>query len=214
MADLQDYYDEHADHARQHEDQRERVTNIILSIAGVLVGLVTFAEMSLWALPAALSLVLLGVYGYFFSGKHYERFRFHSAILLEIRAEMDRLAMYPAARPRPFALLRRKGREKHYRDFRWPRLFGSSDPLQGRANSWIARQRLHIFWELVHILVALLGIGLCVAIGLKDGSEKEADPIKVEIVNQGSTKSNVIRGAITAQPDASSGRLAPPLRRN
>jgi hypothetical protein len=47
MEHLQHYYDEHAQQARQHEDQRERVTNIILSIAGVLIGLITFSEFSL-----------------------------------------------------------------------------------------------------------------------------------------------------------------------
>lgn|GEM_PF-6943042 len=55
MENLQGYYDEHAQQARQHEDQRERVANIIHSIAGVLVGLITFAELSFGSLPASLT---------------------------------------------------------------------------------------------------------------------------------------------------------------
>ena len=73
MAELETFYKDHADQARQHEAQRERMTNLILTIAGVLVGLITFSKLALWSLPAALAITVLGIFGIFFAGKHYER---------------------------------------------------------------------------------------------------------------------------------------------
>src|SRR4051794_24461307 len=121
MSELQEYYNEHAAQARQHENDRERMTSIILSVAGVLVGLITFAKLSVGALPAALAIVALGIFGFLFAGKHYERFRFHTSIMAEIRDEIDRLRLAPNEAPRPLAELRDAGDARHYRTFTWPR---------------------------------------------------------------------------------------------
>ena len=48
MAELEMFYKEHADQARQHESQRERMTNLVLAITGLLVGFVTFSKLALW----------------------------------------------------------------------------------------------------------------------------------------------------------------------
>ena len=147
MEHLQRYYDEHAQQARQHGDQRERATNIILSIAGLLVGLITFAELSLGSLAASLTLIALGVFGIFFSGKHYERFKDHTAIMNCIRDEIDRFWKNPSDTPASLGQLRIDGEIKHYEDFRWPKFRGSNSKYQKSATSWIAKQRVHIFWE-------------------------------------------------------------------
>jgi hypothetical protein len=74
------------------------MTNIILSINGVLIGLITFSNLSLWSVCASVSIVLLGIYGFFFAGKHYERFKYHTSIMGAVRGEIDRLYLDPQAK--------------------------------------------------------------------------------------------------------------------
>jgi positive regulator of sigma E activity len=187
MDRLQSYYDEHAAQARQHEEQRERATNLILSIAGLLVGLITFAKLSLWSLPAAVCIALLGSFGFLFAGKHYERFRFHTEIMDAIRREIERVSNDPESTPKTLSALRDDGELRHYEEFTWPSFRGSRSKPQSKARSWIARQRLHVFWEFVHLLVVVIGIPLCVAIGLGTKFRKEPKPLKVEIISPATT---------------------------
>ena len=182
MSLLETYYNEHAAQARQHEDQREKMTNVVLSVAGVLIGLITFSNLSRWSLPAAGAVVLLGVFGFFASGKHYERFKFHTAIMATIRTEIDRLARQPPGTPsKSLTQLRADGASEHYQNFTWPEFSGTNSGSQARAKSWIARQRTHVFWETVHILVALIGIALCATIAIKWNLEKPPTPTEVHI---------------------------------
>jgi xanthosine utilization system XapX-like protein len=182
MDTLQSYYDEHAAQARNHEEQRERATNLILSIAGLLVGLVTFAKLSLLSLPAAICIVLLGIFGFVFAGKHYERFRYHTQIMEAIRLEIERVSDDPNIKPKSLSDLRKDGEDNHYKNFTWPSFRGSRNASQATARSWIARQRLHVFWESVHLLVVVIGVALCLAIALNTKFSKEPKPVKVEIV--------------------------------
>lgn len=167
MEPLQAYYNEHAEQARQHENQRERMTNIILTIAGVLIGLITFGELNLASLAASLSLIILGFFGFIFSGKHYERNRFHTAIMGRIRHEIDDLAAGQIQASAPLSTLRTEGENKHYEEFSWPNFHKSNSPAQRNASSWIARQRLHVFWEAVPLLVVAIGLALSIAICVK-----------------------------------------------
>lgn len=192
--ELKDYYSEQASHARQHEDHRERMTNIILSINGVLVGLITFSNLSIWALTASVSIILLGIYGFLFAGKHYERFRYHNSIMGAIKKEMDRIQLDPKAPQKSLREIRKEGTSKHYKNFTWP-IFqgrtakkdnGDSDRQtvkQGKAKSWIARQRVHVFWEAIHVLMILIGLGLTATIITKRSINAEDKPMKIEILN-------------------------------
>jgi len=197
MDTLQSYYDEHAAHARNHEEQRERATNLILSIAGLLVGLVTFAKLSLLSLPAAICIVLLGIFGFVFAGKHYERFRYHTAIMEAIRLEIERMSSDPKITPKSLSELRSDGETNHYEKFTWPSFRGSRCASQATARSWIARQRLHVFWESVHVLVVVIGVALCLAIALN--TKFEPSPVKVEIVPP-STMSDKVHSPDVARP--------------
>jgi hypothetical protein len=182
MSDLDTYYNEHATQARQHEDYRERMTNILLVIAGVLVGLVTYGELALWTLPASFTLILLGAFGFFFAGKHYERFKYHTSIMKEIRDAMDQLATSPGRPPQPLATIRSNGEKNHYQAFSWPMFGGSGSAHQAAAKSWIARQRLHNFWEVLPLLVAFLGVALAMAAVVKAAVRTEPEPMKVQLV--------------------------------
>ena len=182
MNNLQSYYDEHAAQARQHESQREALANIILGIAGALIGLMTFAELSLWSLPAGIALIAIGAYGWLFAGKHYERFRFHTAIMSAVRHEMDRVADNPGETAETTSALRSQGETKHYANFTWPQFRGSRSDAQASAKSWIARQRLHVFWEGIPLLVATLGVGMSIAVAANAIRSDDKAPLQVEIV--------------------------------
>ncbi len=197
---LINYYNEHAAQARAHEEQREKMTNIILSIAGVLIGFVTFANFSIWSITASLSISLLGVYGYFFSRKHYERNRMHVQILRQVRKELDKVENDPNVNVIETKYLRKIGEHYHYKTFgqktgktdQGPDQFvldyllqkGEDPFVYSRANSrsWIARSRTYRFWEGLHLLIILLGIVLSVSILLKSEVDpKQSKSSKIEI---------------------------------
>lgn len=157
--DLRMYFAEHASQARKHEEQREKATSLILTIASALTGLITYAKFSCWSAPAALAIMLLGVYGVLFSAKHYERARMHTEILRQIRIEIDG----DGNAPRSLGQLTQAGRTVHYQAFRWPSVHAEGQEHR-QARSWLARQRLNVFWEAVHVLVFFIGAGLLVAI--------------------------------------------------
>lgn len=192
MEHLITYYNEHAAQARQHEDQRERMTNIILSISGVLVGLTTFSELSIWALSASLPIMLLGIFGFFFAGKHYERAKFHTAIMKEIREEIDRVSLDKKTNRMSLSKIREAGSCNHYSKFVWINIFSLKKEkveknmeyvCKMRSPSTIAKCRIHIFWEFLHILIAILGLGLTIAILIKENNSVSQKNRQINIVN-------------------------------
>lgn len=74
LESLWKFYDEHAAQARQHENQRERMTNIILIVAGALIGfLSSSSSATIYSFISSVVLIPLGIFGWMFSSKHYER---------------------------------------------------------------------------------------------------------------------------------------------
>jgi hypothetical protein len=171
------YYEEHALQARRHEEQREKATAIVLTIAGFLIGFVTFAKLSRSALPAAISIILLGIYGYLFAWKHYERSRMHTAVLRRVRTEMEKMIDGRNPNPRTLTQLREEAEDAHNKEFVWT-IGGKAS----KARSWITRTRLHSFWEAIHVGVVILGIGLCFAILTKKPDDNSDPPTKIAIV--------------------------------
>jgi hypothetical protein len=169
MSQLEFYFNEHAAHARQHEDHREHITTAVLTLAGIMITLVTFAGLTWNALPAAASVVLLGIFGYMAAGKHYERFRLHTAVLEKIRDEIDRVNLTPGSVSASLRSLRLAGENEHYQNFSWPFAPNTTSVRQANAKAWIARRRTRLFWEVLHLGVALIGIALCSAIVIKSG---------------------------------------------
>ena len=98
LESLWNFYQEHAAQARQHEDQREHMTNIILIIAGALITFVSSRESAnVYSLLSSLALIPLGVFGWAFSYKHYERNHIHRAILAKVREAIDDELATPSA---------------------------------------------------------------------------------------------------------------------
>ena len=92
-------YKEHADEARQHENQRERMTALIVAVGAGSLGL---AMSKVEAFNQSLlggALVVLGLYGAIFSLKHYERNRRHVALMKGIGQRLEEL--YPLSQLEP-----------------------------------------------------------------------------------------------------------------
>ena len=177
---LQLFFEEHASQAMKHEEQREKATNLVLTIAAAMTGLVTYSKLSIFSLPASLAIVFVGGIGYFFSGKHYERARMHTEVLRQIRLEMDK-----DQSDRTLSQLTRTGRDHHYLNFRWP-LFKADEASQIAAPAWIARQRLNAFWDALHLFVVLIGIGLTSAILVAHFVLPKSEEVQaVRVINAG-----------------------------
>lgn len=61
------------------------------------------------------------------------------------------------------------------------RFRGSNDSDQAQTSSWIARQRLHLFWESLHLLVAAIGLALSVAIIVNAATGKTEQPVEIRL---------------------------------
>jgi hypothetical protein len=181
MADRSDsllkFFDEHSTQARRHEDQRERMTNLILVISGALVAFIGQSSLATYTLPAALLMIFLGLFGWLFAKKHYERNQLHVRTVGEIREEIDReLGVLPWPEQygtrlpkRSLGALRDAANKRHYGEFgkRHEKVLERREDLQRKAYSWVARSRLHLYWEGLHIVVMLIGLMLAAIILIK-----------------------------------------------
>lgn len=126
-------YQEHATQARQHERHRERLTILFVAIAAVIF----LASNNIkHPLPSSL-LIVVGIFGAVFCRKHYERNRFHSAMMRGIFGKMD----HP--------------------------LLGEIEYLSKQANEVISQEfrevchwPLHYFYELLNGMIAVFGVVL------------------------------------------------------
>lgn len=144
-------FQEYASEARHHEQQRATVTGFFSALAaGILTVVGIDKVLNVADIPAALFLVVIGVFGCVFSAKQYERF----FVCME-RARQYRLALQEAVPGSNIIELKRTADRKALE--RFPRL-----------HVW----RLGIFWVALHALIALLGILLFVLaiVGVGGGS--------------------------------------------
>lgn len=133
LAELQENWTQ----ARQSEDQRAVISNLIIVIASVIHGVLTQTGFKKNALPLTILLILIGVYGIVASAKLYERHQFHIRRSQELRLRLDEL--HPDAHVRKTL---DNANQAH-----WSRL-----PLLSQ------RIRLHVVWLALHFLIATLGV--------------------------------------------------------
>lgn len=130
-------FQEYAAEARHHEQQRATVTGFFSALAaGVLTVVGIDKTLSITDIPAALFLVVIGVFGCTFSAKQYERF----FVCME-RARQYRLALQEAISGSNILELKRVADKKAKE--RFPRLHV---------------MRLGLFWVTLHALIAAFGI--------------------------------------------------------
>src|SRR4026207_1895475 len=95
MADRSDFlwgmYQEHTTQGRHHESQRASLTNYIIVVAGGLVAFIANRDVTKVKWPIATFLIIIGLFGAFFTAKQYERFRFHMVAAGKYREELERL---------------------------------------------------------------------------------------------------------------------------
>lgn len=134
-------YKENADQSRHHETQRERVTALVGQASGVVLGLLG-AKAGVDALGRGVSigvpifLIILGLWGFFASSRHYERSRLHVHRLRQVRRELEELTGVPLRE------INRQAEDNHERTF--------------DARSW-RYTRTHAIWSAFHLIVSLVG---------------------------------------------------------
>jgi hypothetical protein len=135
-------YKENCDQARHHEVQRERVTAIVATTTGLLLGLFGFSQ-NAWSEPKPIHLVipvfliLLGLWGFAASWKHNERSSLHRQRIRQCRRQLEELSGIDLAD------MNEKAREAHKEEF------GAKVELETRT---------HIIWKAFNVLVAALGL--------------------------------------------------------
>jgi hypothetical protein len=131
--------------AKQAEDQRAVITNIILLVTSALLGLITQNGLSSNMLPLTILIFLLGLYGVVTSQKLYERHQFHIQRLQSWRKRIDEL--HPNAQ---LNKLREEAVAKHKTIY--PKLYGL---------------RLHLLWLVMHSVISLIGVILTLIVIIK-----------------------------------------------
>jgi hypothetical protein len=134
-------FQEYTSEARHHEQQRATVTGFFSALAaGVLTVVGIDRTLNVTDIPASLFLIVIGIFGCFFSAKQYER----SFVCME-RARQYRLALQESIQGSNIIELKRVADKKAAE--RFPRL-----------HVW----RLGLFWVALHALIASFGILLFV----------------------------------------------------
>lgn len=72
-----EFYKSHENSMLNHESQRANMTNIILTICTILIAVIGSMEVGIEKIILSSMLPILGIFGYVFSMKHYERFSWH-----------------------------------------------------------------------------------------------------------------------------------------
>ena len=124
-------YQEHVTQARQHEDQRERMTALVVGITTAALAFAAQDGLTWNDLLLTVPLITLGFFGRKFSKKHYERNRLHVKIATEYVKAID------------------------------PNIYDLRDKAEAThklKHNHIFEQRLYVFWEQLHYAVSMLGI--------------------------------------------------------
>lgn len=135
-------YEEQWAQARQHENQRATITNIVLLIASAIVGFISQQGLSPQMLPLTILLSAVGIFGTLACAKLSEAADFHLERARFLHGRIDEL--HPNAHLRK---LREEADSKHKAAF--PRL---------------ERLRVYQLWLALHVAIALIGIVLTLVI--------------------------------------------------
>ncbi len=123
--------------AKQSEDQRSTITNIIVLIAVAIQGGLTQTGFTKNALPLTITLIITGIFGVIATAKLYERFRYHYEVMRQIRKKLE--ALYPDTTIR--ACL----------DAAWQEHIKKHPVISTKI-------RLYMVWSTLHTLIAVLGV--------------------------------------------------------
>ena len=129
------------EYAKHHDNQRERMTSLILIFAGFCIASVGWdrqiGDSDAWI---GGFLALVGMFGVIFSLKHYENFKLHYSRFREYRAELDK-----KFENSPIMNLKNQGDCQHTRNMRYP---------------FTKRIPLHRLWASLPALIAIIGCAI------------------------------------------------------
>lgn len=131
--------------AKQSEDQRAALTNLILIIAAAAIGFMAQKPLQRGMLFISLSLIVLGVFGAITSAKYYERHQFHIERLKQLREKLNLL--HPDA---DIETLRNKANDIHNGKF-----------------PYLSQIRLYRLWVCFHVFIVISGTVISLLILLK-----------------------------------------------
>ena len=130
---LLEFYKSNERYMLHHESQRASMTRIILTIFAILIAVVSALPIGLEKIVLSLMLPVLGIFGYFFSKKHHERFSFH----FECRDSY---------------------RKKLHEEFRNTTIdIKSIEQKLTEEYRWISEKRLNKFWAAIPLGMAIIG---------------------------------------------------------
>lgn len=136
------YWQEQRTHARHTEDQRATLTNLILIISAATLGFLSQWGWTLRSLSITVPLIFLGLYGAVASEKLYERNLHHH----RQAGAFSRLLSETTGAP---------DHDEALQDVR--RDFAAEHPVMHRL-------RLYMLWITLHVMIALLGVVLSIAL--------------------------------------------------
>jgi hypothetical protein len=144
---------EHMTQARHQETLRSSMTTLLVTLSGAIVAFVTFDKgLTSVDLPPSVLLLFLGVFGVFFSAKHYERFNFHIARVRAYRRALEECLPNIAGKEL------RENADKYHEE-RFPT---------------IVKLRQHWLWLVLHSVNALIGVILVgtIVVGLPSSKSR------------------------------------------
>lgn len=137
-------YEEQWAQARQHENQRATITNIVLLIASAILGFVSQQGLSSQVLPLTALLIGVGIFGAVACEKLYERTEYHLERTRFLHKRIDEL--HPNAQLKK---LREQADAKHKAEY--PRMI---------------RLRVRHLWLALHLAIIVAGVVLTLIIVL------------------------------------------------
>lgn len=136
-------YEGQINHVRHHESLRAQSTNLIVAVSAAVLAFLSTAD-----LPQerrvflAVFLVLINLYGFLMSRKHYERARLHATVASRYRDAVSQASPLSGQLPND---AREGGRSAHFSEF-----------------AFIASIRASMLWAGLHLLIGALGIAILV----------------------------------------------------
>jgi len=128
---------EHMTQARHQETLRTSMTTLLVTLSGAIIAFITFdKELSPIDLALTILLFCLGIFGIFFSAKHYERFNFHIARVRLYRAKLEEL----------------------FPEIEWKKLREDADVYHEKKFPKLVKQRQHLLWLILHGVNAATGL--------------------------------------------------------
>jgi hypothetical protein len=168
---LLELYKEQRDLGIHHENQRSTVSNLILTVATVLIALISIDNhLTKSDLPVALTLTFLGIFGALFTLKNYERFSFHRHRSRLIRKAIDAALKWGELNNDEDHRIRYEIRATLGLDMKNSDQLlieaivnKANDQYKGK-NRFLYKIDLHNFWVGLHLVISVVGLAIIIII--------------------------------------------------